>query len=310
MKKKRFIPDIPTHNYQKGFDGDVLFHCLRDRLVFFTLFCTEAVRRGVAVLALDLMFTHTHSLVKVRKKEQLSRFNMIVETLYAKECNRQAGRKGHVFMKTYGWAQKKSSAKVRSALAYIANNAVEKRLFKHSLEDRWNILAYAKSDHPFSDPLIIRKATPAMKKAIKMVQGAHLRGRFLNYSMLSRLYSPLNQKERKQLTDFIIVTYNVVDFKAAAAYFGSFDKMIAAFDATTGSEYDLNEEYEPEPDVAYVEMARRMEKDGYDLAGKRFLTLSVEEKKQLASYLVRCTSATYRQACRFLHIPSAESGEQ
>ena len=119
MKKKVFIPGVPTHSYQKGFNGNLLFYCLLDRLVYLTVFCTEVLRNQVTVLSLDLMFTHTHSLLRTASREVLSRFNQTVEMKYAQEFNRASGHKGAVFMKTYGWAQKKNNAKVRTCLAYM-----------------------------------------------------------------------------------------------------------------------------------------------------------------------------------------------
>ena len=111
MKKKVFIPDIPTHNYQKGFNGNLLFYCLLDRLVYLTIFCTEVTRYNVTVLSLDLMFTHTHSLLKMASKGILSRFNQTVEMKYAQEFNRASGHKGAVFMRTYAGHKRRTAPK-------------------------------------------------------------------------------------------------------------------------------------------------------------------------------------------------------
>lgn len=306
MRQMAFIPDIPTHNYQKGFNGNLLFYCLLDRLVYFTIYCTEASRRKITVLSLDLMFTHTHSFLKLASKEILSRFNQVVEMKYAQEFNRVSGHKGAVFMRTFGWAQKKNNAKVRSCLAYIANNPVEKKLCRRAIESRWNFLAYAGNNHPYSKPLIIRRASTPMKKAVKMVKDAHKRGQYLNHTFLRRVYSGLGKEERDQLTDFIISTYLVVDFEAAGAYFGSVEKMIQAFDVTTGAEYEVKEEFEPEPDTAYVEMIRLFEKEHNDLIFKPFLSISEEERRIMQKQLARRTSASYRQTSRFLHLPPSK----
>lgn len=307
MKQRVFIPEIPTHNYQKGFNGNLLFYCLLDRLVYFTIFCTEASRRKITVLSLDLMFTHTHSFLKLASKEILSRFNQAVEMKYAQEFNRESGHIGHVFMRTYGWAQKKNNAKVRSCLAYIANNPVEKKLCRHASESRWNFWAYASSINPYSKPLVIRKASIAMRKAVKMVKDAQKRGQYLNYTFLRRVFAGLGKDERDQLTDFIIHTYLIVDFEAAGAYFGSVEKAIQAFDVTTGAEYDIKEEYEPEPDTAYVELIRLFEKDHKDLISKPFLSIPEGEKRMLLKQLIRKTSASYRQVSRFLHLPPSKA---
>ena len=306
MKKKVYIPGVPAHNYQKGFKGNLLFYCLLDRLVYLTVFCTEVLRYQITVLSLDLMFTHTHSLLRTASRGVLSRFNQTVEMKYAQEFNRASGHKGAVFMKTYGWAQKKNNAKVRTCLAYIANNQVEKKLCRRAIDCRWNFLAYSRSDHPFSKPLVIRRASTPMRKAVKMVKDAHRRGQYLNYTFLRHIYDRLGEDERDQLTDFIISTYLVVDFEAAGAYFGSMEKLIHACDVTTGAEYDIKEEFEPEPDTGYVEMIGVLEKDGYDLVSKSFLTIPEGERKQLLKHLTRYTSASNRQASHLLHLSPAK----
>lgn len=300
MKQTRFTSGTPTHIYQKGHDGNLLFYCQRDRLVYYTLFCTEASRLQVKVYSLNLMFTHTHALISVTSRAILSQFNRMVEMTYAQEFNRRSGHKGPVFMKTYGWAQKRSNAKVRSCLAYIGNNHVEKRLCRHGVEERWSLLAYALHSHPFSEPLVIRRASARMKKSVYLVRDAHRRGQHLNYTLLGRVFAGLNEKERKQLIDYIIVTYSVVDYAAAADFFGSKEKMIAAFDTNTGSEYELPEEYEPESDIAYLEMLRQLEKRGYDLEKKDFLDISPYQKGRLAYELIHATSASPRQVSRLL----------
>ncbi len=302
MKQKRFFPGIPTHNYQKGHNGNLLFYTVRDRLVYFTLFCSEARQSGVKVLSLNLMFTHTHSLIEVTSRSDLSRFNLKVEMKYALEFNRQSGHRGPVFLKTYGWAQKRNSAKVRSCLAYIGNNHVEKKLCRHGMEERWSLLAYAFSTHPFSDPLVIRRASAKMKKAVKLVKDAHRRGQYLNYTLLDKVFDGLDGREQKQLIDFIIVTYSVIDYDEAARYFGSKEKMIAAFDTTTGSEYEISENDEPEPDIAYKEMLLELKKAGFDLARKDFLDLPSRERGRLVSTLLRKTSASQRQVSKLLRL--------
>ena len=307
MKQKKFVPGTPTHNYQKGVRGNLLFYSVLDRLVYFTLFCTEATKHHVTVLSLNLMMTHTHGLLSTESKARQTAFNHTVERLYARSFNQVSGLNGPVFMKTYGWAQKRNSAKVRSCLAYIGNNHVEKKICRRGIEERWSLLAYAFSTHPFSEPLVIRRASAHMKKAVKLVRDAHRRGQILNHTLLRALFSGLDQKEREQLIDFIIVCYSVIDYDKAAAYFGSKEKMIAAFDTTTGSEYELTEDDEPEPDTAYIEMLKFLKKKGYDLVAKDFLSLSVREKRKLLDELTRKTSASVRQASRLLRLPYSKN---
>ena len=79
--------------------------------------------------------------------------------------------------------------------------------------------------------------------------------------------------------------------------------MLDAFNATTGAEYDISEEFVPEPDGAYTEMAHAVEEEGYDLVRKKFLTADADEKMRLIRLFMQKTTASERQIRRFLHLP-------
>lgn len=302
MKTKRFSPGVPVHSYEKGADGKVLFYCLRDRLVYFTIFCIEAERHDIIVLSLCIMFNHTHSLTEAKSYEKHFRFHQAVESQYAKAFNGASSRNGRVFKKPFGWATKRSVAKVKDCLAYHANNPVEKKLCKRGVDNQWTFLAYGSSDHPFSRPIRLEQASAPFRRGLKLVQSAHGRKQPLEYALLNRIYSPLSLEETRQMTDFIIKTYCVIDFQKAAACFGGYDKMIAAFDVISGSEHDITEDFVPEPDIAYLEMIKIMKEEGFDLSKKRFFSLDGPEKMALASHLFQKTSASPRQVARFLHL--------
>ena len=52
MKRRRFLSGSPNHVYQRSLNGLVIFYSLEDCLVYFTVFCTCAVKDGVSVLGL------------------------------------------------------------------------------------------------------------------------------------------------------------------------------------------------------------------------------------------------------------------
>lgn len=302
MKTNGFKPGVPVHSYEKGADGRVLFYCLRDRLVYFTIFCIEAVRHDIVVLALCLMFNHIHSLTKTPSYEKHFRFHQSVESQYAMAFNEASCRNGRVFKKPFKWALKRSVKKVKDCLAYHANNPVVKKLCKKGVENQWTFLAYGASDHPFSDPIVWSKASAAFRRGVKLVNAAHDNEKPLGFAQLDIIYHSLGPDEVRQMTDYIIKTYSVIDFEKAAAYFGGYEKMIAAFDIISGSEYDISEDFIPEPDVPYLEMIRVVQKLGYDLSKKRFLSLDGAEKTALVELLLKATNASPRQVSRFLHL--------
>ena len=307
-KQKNFVPGVPTHIYQKGYDGQVLFYCVRDRLLYLSIFFSEARARGVRVLAIALMFNHIHATITMGSEREMAAFNQAVERRYAVAFNQAAGVSGPVFMNAFGWAQKRSDADVRSNLCYLANNPVKKKLCKRGIEDRWTLLAYGAKRYPFSESLALRKASRRMRRSVALAKGVIAKGQILNYTLLDRIFAELDQKESRQMVDFLIQQISTVDYQGAARYFGGFDKMVAAFDVTTGSEYDISEEFVPEPDRAYLEMAQVVGQEGYDLVKKTFLSAEPEEILRLTRLFRIKTSASERQIRRFLHLNDNSRG--
>lgn len=170
MRRKVFISGRPTHVYQKGYNGNVLFYCVQDRLVYYTIYCIEAEKYGIVTLALTLMYNHVHSLQQASSQSVFSRFNGTVAMLYAREFQQSSGLSGPIFMRTFGWAQKVGDKAIRVCMAYIANNAKEKRLHRDILDYRWNYIAFAGSDHPFSAPLILRRSSSRMRRAVARIK--------------------------------------------------------------------------------------------------------------------------------------------
>ncbi len=302
-KKKKFSRGVPTHIYQKGFDRRVLFFCAKDRLVYLSFFFSEAKSRGIQVLSIVLMFNHVHATIICQSERQMIAFNQEVERRYASAFNRASGKTGPVFMNAFGWAQKRSDADVQSNLCYLANNPVKKKLCRRGIDNQWTLLAYGKERYPFSDPLALRKASRKMRRAVALAKDSMKRGQVLSYPLLDRIFADLDQRESRQMVDYLIQNLSNVDYEAAARYFGDYDKMIAAFDVTTGAEYDISEEFVPESDRPYEEMIKVVEQEGYDLVKKAFLSAEGEEKMRLIKLFRRRTSASERQIRRFLHLP-------
>ena len=289
-------------------DRGVLFYTDIDHLVFFTQYCVMARKHGIRVLALCQMPDHLHDSVIADRKIDLERFKQESLSWYALRRNAQAGVKGAVFECSYGSVPKIGDKNVRSNLIYVGNNPVERKLVSDAKDYRWNYLAYAESDHPFSEKLVLRKASWSLRKAVKEVKAQAAACRPMNYAMMGRLFAPLDRKERMQLTDFIISTYNVIDYAAASKYFDSFDRMMIAMHATTGSEHDLNEVFIGKSDAHYDKMTTILLGKGIVNDIHEILSLSVDEKFELYLLLRRETQATSEQIAAFLHMPLKLSG--
>jgi hypothetical protein len=222
--------------------------------------------------------------------------------VYSHQSNQICNREGSLFHHNYGSAPKRTDKKERDNIIYVGNNPVERLLVKRAEEYRWNFLAYARSDHPFSEPLIIRRASWPMQNAVKEVKAFHASGQYLSYKVLQRLFGPLERKEREQLVDFIISTYNVIDYEEAIRHFGSYENMLEAMHVTTGREYDVNEKFTGWADDGYAKLTQLvLRKTGIkDIHGMFYY--SEARRRRLFEYLKDRTSATDQQVANFLRI--------
>lgn len=303
MRMKNFFKaGVPAHCYQKGFNGNVLFYSQIDRLVYYTIYSVEARKRGIRTLALCLMTDHTHSLLMADNSAQLSLFNRNVETKYALAFKNLSRKSGVLFM-PYGHAFKFREKDIRSCIIYIANNPVEKHKYAFAEQDRWTFLSYADNRTPFSDPLIVRRASAPMKKAISMIHGANNRCAPLSHQLLKNLRSLLNKAEWDQLVDLIISLYMPIDFPATIRYFGTADKLLTAIHSTTGSEHDITEERESSSETVFLQMSRKVQSAGYSLYNKDFLSLDGNDYRHLVRLLLSVPGANASYLGRFLHRP-------
>lgn len=322
MKRRRFLPNVPIHIYQRSLNGTVIFYSLEDCLVYYTVFCTCAKRSGITVLGLCEMYDHIHQLLEAPDLRSLSDFERMVNIEFFREffadlrqvsaCapGKQSTIKvqntldlpscGHLFQSPFGSAPKVGDKAVRTCIAYLNNNPVERHIHSEAIKWRWNFLAYAFSDHPYSERIVKRKAAYRLCRCIREVEGCHSRGEWLRHSQLRRMFSGLTSEERNQLIDFIVVTYNVIEYDRLSSYFGSREKMLLAINSNTGSEYDIKEERHRNPDTAYGQMINYVIRNEYVRSVKAVLLLSIESKNRLKPLLVRDTLADEWQTMKFL----------
>jgi len=302
MKRRIFFKEILNHCYQRTTDGGIQFYTYSDHLYFFTLYCVLARKYGIQVLSLCQMPDHVHDSVVAGQMEDLARFKRQVNTDYTRARNSFFGLKELQWEPRFGSAPKFGEKKVRSNLVYVGNNPVERKLVKRAEEYRWNYLAYAVSNHPFSEKLVIRKARWPLQKAVREVKAQFKDGKPMNYALLQRLFGPLDREERLQLTDFIISTYNVIDYAAAIRYFGSYEEMLTAMHATTGSEHDLNEVFIGRSDAHYARMTKILLQECRLKDIHEILSFPNDEKYSLSLLLRRKTDAPVKQIAKFLHL--------
>ena len=303
MKRRKFFNDILTHCYQRSTDDGVLFYSYGDHLVYFTTYCVLARKYGIQVLSLCQMPDHLHDSVRANRKADLGNFKRDVNTFFSRQWNDRCRTKGHVLHGRYGWAQKFGDKKGRTNLVYVGNNPVERRLVERAEDYRWNYLAYASSDHPFSKKLVIRNARWPLQKAVKEVKAQFKAEKPLNYAQLGRLFKTLTREERLQLTDFIITTYNCIDYKAAIRFFDTEEDMISSMHVTTGSEHDINEVFIGKSDAPYKQMTSFLLKNHFVEDIHDIPSMTTDEKFDIFLRLRAQTETLDEQIALFLHMP-------
>lgn len=287
------------HIYQNTPERFLLFYTVSDFLVFFTIVCTCARKHGVRVLGICPMYDHLHILVLANSRKEVFEFVRDYTRQYSKELNKSIGRTGTVFTPIFGCAVKTGDKAIRTACSYHYNNPGEKKLCRRAEEYRWAFLAYAISDHPFSEKIVLNKSSRPMRRAIKMLDYFRSLDKPLTHGLLNRLFSELNNDEKNQLTDRIISKYNCIDYESLISFYGSYDKMCLAFASNQGKEYDIEEVFEPGTHLVYPTLSATIHKQfGYGEV-KDVFKLSLTDQESLAYSLIRMTGAQRWQIRKF-----------
>ena len=302
IMKRRFIRGVPNHCYQKTARGVLLFYSVTDFVVFFTHICVSAMRHRVRILSIVLMPDHLHICVEADSVDELNDFVKCYSSPFAIAHNRRCSYYGALFRHRYGSAPKKTDKAIRTNLIYIGNNPVERHLTKKAEDYQWNFLKYYKCPNPFSDKLVLSHASRKLRNAVSEVNTCRRALIPIKYELLQRIASPLSAMEKRQLVDYIVSAYNVIDYEAAISYFGTYENMIGAMHVTTGSEYDMKEEHPGWDDSNYAKMhAVVMRECGFgDI--HQVLSLSEQEKKNLVKLLAENTHAPLKQRERYLRV--------
>ena len=298
-----FDSEAVYHIYQRTIDGFLLFYKQKDYLILYTWIAVAARKYGIIVLGVCPMVDHLHLLVKAKSYDSIRRFVTYYSCNYTKEFHVQYGTQGELFDGPFGIAKKVGAKAIRTAIAYLYNNPVEKKLCRRAEEYHWNYLAYADNPYPFSERRNLAHSSNAFRRAIRIITDLSSRNRPLNGIMLSQIEDTLNPEEIKRLVDRIVGIYKLVDYSLTLSFYGDYDTMLLAFHSNTGSEYDIDEEFSPGSDTVYYRIA----KAAVNLFGrdcfKELLSATESLREKWANRLATYTRATRRQLFKFLHLP-------
>lgn len=300
---RRKIPeDTFQHIYQRSINQFVIFYSMEDRLVYFTIFAVLARTYGITVLALALMFDHIHCLVEASDRKTYARFIGVVTLTFVLAYNRDSGRKGALFEKAYSNAPKRREKDVRTCIAYNYNNSVEKKLFVRAEQDRWNFLAYIGNPHPFSAPIDKKKASKKLIRSMDAVTRYQQRNEYLDYPVVRALFDGLSVDEREQLLDFIISLYLPIDRERLLGFYKSYEDMVIAINSNTGSEYEINEVFDPDSHQDFAQMLEITGRSTFADDPRSIILSPVAKRRQIADTLLRLTGGSLNHVKRFLHL--------
>lgn len=289
------------HVYSKAVGGNIIFYSVHDCIFYLTLYYHLAKRYRIKTMAFSIMPNHIHSNETAPSREEFVLFHCRQASEFSQKYNVQHNRKGSLFMKSFGFAPKTVGKKVRDNIAYIVNNPVVGGLCNNIEENRWNLIAYRNTDHPFSEKIKQNRASYRLRRSLAMLQYYFDNGIPLDYTCQRILYKGLSKKESAQLTDRIVSMHNCLDYKAIARYYqGDIEKAVITISANSGSEHDIQEDYEDYR--AYNDMIRLARDCGVDMATCNF---EVWSKEDLDKIIWRFNRAGFqpKQIRKFLHLP-------
>lgn len=303
--KRKFIKEQMNHTYQRSVSGFNIFYEVEDYLVYYTIFSVMSRRYGMVVYGLCLMIDHIHTLTSTSSCKTFSKFMSNVAIQFVKEYNRYHNRVGPLFSECFGSAPKAGLKLLRTAIAYLFNNPVERLLCKRAQEYRWNFLAYAASDNPFSDPLVLKKASRRLRRALKEVDGTVKRNEYMTYVQLKRMFVGMDARETNQLIDYIIVRYNIIRYEdLTTKCYDGYENMLMAINSNAGSEYEVQELRYGRSDAEYRYLYKYVHEKGFKDAGE-VISLPSDSKFKLMVDMMNETSVSKLQICKFLHLKVA-----
>ena len=309
VKRLRNILEMKTssnvkvvHIYQRTVGGYLLFYSVSDFLVFFTIFCVTARRFGIRVVGVCPMYDHLHVLVECDNQAKMSRFVQTYSRLYAEEFNLAIGALGPVFYPRFGRAVRDGMKEVRSACSYLYNNPGEKGLCKKAEDYRWTFLAYAKSRHPFSAQIVHSNASTKLRRVLKMIDYYRRSDKYLRLEWLRSMFEGLKKIEREQLVDYIISSFNCIDYERLISFYGTYEQTCLAFASNQGKEFGLHEEFTPGNHNVYVQFASLLLRyfrvgDIHDI-----FSLPEERRKEMALFCFKMTSTSRRQTEKYFRL--------
>lgn len=308
-RRRRFVYGECNHIYQRTLKGYNIFYDREDYLVFYMIFSTSAKKFKVRILQICLMVDHIHILLEADSCKEMADFVRYYTSVFVREYNDSIGREGQMMYKSFGSAPKKGEKNTRSAIVYIGNNPVEKKMCTNAEDYRWNFIAYLDNKNPFSKVIPIRDCRRILRFAIKEARAEAESNRYMNYSKLRWYMKRLNETEKEIFTDYIISLFLPIDVESLMCYYSDIAQMVEAMKASAGSDYDIREKITPHSDLVYDRMIEVVSRETGVIPVRKVVVLPIEQKVELARK-IQCAvpTAELYQICKFLHLNVKSGG--
>lgn len=267
---RKFYHNCYQHICQKSADNGMIFLSAMDYIVLITTICIKAAKNNVQILAICIMLNHFHIEALFGNELIMTRFMNGVTSVVARAYNKHYHLCGQLFKRPFKNSPKYTESRKKDNFIYISNNPVVKKAVEKAEEYKWNLIKYIDSPNPYSEPFNPSTASTNLIELMKKVKELHENGKPVGYVILRKNLFKLSQKEQDQLVDFIISTYYTVDKEALIKMYGSYDNMLAALHAVSGSEYDISDDTSEEDYKHYSQMIRIANEEGYDVNRMRF----------------------------------------
>lgn len=298
--RRYFKRESLQHVFQKTTDYGNFLYTIEDSIVLLSVLSTHATKYSIDIHLLCLMTNHFHLLVDAYSKRMLYQYMDVTTSIFVRLYNKRYSRHGKLFHQSFGSASKSGEKKIRSCLAYIGNNPVEKNLCKSANEYRWNLLPYYGNDHPFSEPL--KSQSNRLRYAIKTIKSLKKNNEYINYKILDTLTNKLSITEKRWVYDLIISIYNPTNYTKSISYYGTFEKMIQAFESNTGTEYDIKEEYINITDSIYSKIFKTLKDNGLWSHTTNPYTYSPGQRSIAINHCLKIKEVTQNHIIKFFHL--------
>lgn len=292
------------HVYQITADRGICFYSSVDCLVWFTLLCVLALKYQIRILSLCIMFNHYHIQLRAPSAQILSAFMRDLTAQFTRMYNRQYGLSGHLFDGQFRNAPKFKEQKIQENFIYICNNPVVKQAVRHAEQYRWNFLAFMDNNHPFSPAIQSDTTSDAMRMVLASIRERRKADHPVDYLFFRGMYNQLTDNEKRQVLDYIVTKYNVMDYTAIRQKWGDYQTVCKMLSMVSGFEFDLTEEAIKEDYRHYYKMIRLAGREGYGLVSERLNALSPTEQRRLAKIFRYEADASPVEIAKFLHAVS------